>query len=164
MATSTKAEIELYDKWERSNHLSIMFIKTHISASIRGPIEKHEKVRDLMKAIDEQFAKSEKSLASTLIIQFPTLRLTGVLGVHDYIMCMMDIVAQLKSLEVSMSESFLVHYILCTLPAQYNPFKISYNTHKEKWSISELLILYVQEEERLLMEEGEKGTLHTSWK
>ena len=27
-ATNTKAKIELYDKWERSNRLSIMFIKT----------------------------------------------------------------------------------------------------------------------------------------
>ncbi|XP_057483788.1 uncharacterized protein LOC130770362 [Actinidia eriantha] len=55
-----------------------------------------------------------------------------------------------------MSESFLVHYILCTLPQQYGPFKISYNTHKDKWSINELLTMCVQEEGRLGMEEGEK--------
>ena len=72
LATSTKAKVELYDKWERSNRLSIMFIKTHISTGIRGFIEKHKKVRNLMKVIDEQFAKSEKSLASILIIQFST--------------------------------------------------------------------------------------------
>ena len=113
---STKAEIELYDKWERSNRLSIMFIKTHISDGIRGFIERHEKVRDLMKAIDEQFTKSEKSLSNTLIIQFSTLRLIGVRVVRDHIMRMMDIATQLKSLEVAISESFLVHYILCTLP------------------------------------------------
>ena len=70
-----------------------------------------------MKIIDEQFAKSEKSLTiNTLIIQLSTLRLTRVRGVRDHIMRMMDIAAQLKSLEVAMSESFLVHYILCTLP------------------------------------------------
>ena len=61
-ATSIKAEIKLYDKWERSNRLSIMFIKTHISTGIRGSIEKHEKVRDLMKAIDEQFVNSYNSI------------------------------------------------------------------------------------------------------
>ncbi|XP_020275295.1 uncharacterized protein LOC109849823 [Asparagus officinalis] len=55
-----------------------------------------------------------------------------------------------------MSEAFLVHYILCTLPQQYDPFKISYNTHKDKWSINELLTMCVQEEGRLLMEEKEK--------
>ena len=72
LATSTKAKVELYDKWERSNRLSIMFIKTHISTGILSFIEKHKKVRNLMKVIDEQFAKSEKSLASILIIQFST--------------------------------------------------------------------------------------------
>ena len=105
-----------------------------------------------IKEIDEQFAKFDKSLTSTLIIQLSTLSLTGVLGVRDHIMHMMDIAVEFKSLEVSMSEIFLVHYILCILPPQYNPFKIPYNTHKEKWSISELLTMCVQEEELLLME------------
>ncbi|KAK2452328.1 hypothetical protein QL285_000128 [Trifolium repens] len=74
-------------------------------------------------------------------------------------MRMRDIAAQLKDLEVTMSDSFLVHYILCTLPRQYGPSKISYNTHKDKWSINELLTICVQEEERLMMEEGEKVNL-----
>ena len=67
-ATSTKAAIELYENWERSNHLFVIFIKTQISTGIRGSIEKHNKVQDLLKAIDDQFTKSVKSLASTLII------------------------------------------------------------------------------------------------
>ena len=75
---------------------------------------------------------------------------------HNHIMRMMDIAGQLKNLEVTMSESFLVNYILYTLPSQYSPFKISYNTHKEKWSISELMTMCVQKEEQLLMEQGEK--------
>ena len=43
-ATSTKVAIELYENWEKFNRLSIMFIKTHISASIHGFIEKRDKV------------------------------------------------------------------------------------------------------------------------
>ena len=92
-----------------------MFIKTHISTCIRGSIEKHDNVWDLLKAIYEQFSKFKKSLVSTLIIKFSTLRLNGVEGVQDHIMSIMDITTQLKNLEVTMSESFLVHYILCTL-------------------------------------------------
>ena len=93
-----------------------MFIKTNISASIRGSVDQHDKVRDLLKAIDEQFTTSEKSLASTLIMQFSSIKLTGTRGVREHIMHLRDIVAQLKTLEVTMSESFLVHFILCTLP------------------------------------------------
>ncbi|KAL8150856.1 hypothetical protein V2J09_020664 [Rumex salicifolius] len=158
---STPEAIALYEKWERSNRLSVMFIKTKISASIRGSVDQHEKVKDLIKAIDEQFASSDKALASTLIMQFSSLRHTEIKGVRDYIMHMRDIAAQLKALEVTMSESFLVHFILCTLPQQYAPFKISYNTHKDKWSINELMTMCVQEEGRLSMKEGEKVNLAT---
>jgi hypothetical protein len=143
--TSTVADITLYERWERSNHLSMMFIKTKISTGIHGSVDQHEKVRDLLTAIDEQFVTSDKALASTLIMKFSSLRLTSVRGVHKHIMQMRENVAQLKKLEVEMSESFLVHYILNTLPHQYGPFKISYNTHKEKWSINELMTMCVLE-------------------
>ena len=92
-----------------------MLIKTHISTGIRGSIEKHDKIQDLLKTIDDQFAKSVKFLSNTLIIQFSTLKLTEVKGVHDHIMHMMDKTAQLKNLGVTISESFLIQYILCTL-------------------------------------------------
>ncbi|KAF7812021.1 Retrovirus-related Pol polyprotein from transposon TNT 1-94 [Senna tora] len=41
---------------------------------------------------------------------------------------MRDIAAQLKYLEVKISNSFLVHFVLNSVPNQYGPFKISYNT------------------------------------
>ncbi|RVW72869.1 Retrovirus-related Pol polyprotein from transposon TNT 1-94 [Vitis vinifera] len=162
--TSTPEQILLYERWEKSNRLSVMYIKTKISAGICGSIEQHENVRELLKAIDEQFVTSDKALASTLIMKFTSLKLTGIRGVREHIMEMRDIVAQLKKLEVEMSESFLVHFILNTLPPQYGPFKISYNTHKDKWSINELMTMCVQEEGRLLMEQGESAMLVTQRK
>ena len=93
----------MYDRWERSNHLSVMFIKTKISAKICGLVEQYTKVRELLKAIDEQFNTSDKALASTLIMKFSSLRLTDIKGVRDHIMQMRDIAAQLKTLEVEMS-------------------------------------------------------------
>jgi hypothetical protein len=68
---------------------------------------------------------------------------------------MRDMAAQLKSLEIDISESFLVHFILNSLPFEYVPFKISYNTHKDKWLVNELLTMCVQEEERLKHEKPE---------
>ena len=70
-------------------------------------------------------------------------------SVCEHIMEMRDVVAKLKSLKVEIFELFLVHFILNSLPSEYAPFKISYNTHKEKWSINEFLIMCVQEEKRL---------------
>ena len=95
--TSTLEENVLHEQWERSNHL-IMFIKMSISVGIHGSVEHHSNVRALLKAIDMQFTTSDKTLASTLIME------------------MRDIIAQLKALEVHMFEFFFIHYILNTLP------------------------------------------------
>jgi len=114
-----------------------------ILAGICGFVDQHEKVLDLFKAIDDQFITSDKALVSTLILKFSSLRLISVKGVCEYIMQMQDISAHLKKLEVGMSKSFLMHFILNILPSKYGPFKISYNTHKEKWSINELMTMCV---------------------
>ena len=66
--TNTAEVVCLYDKWERSNRLSVMFIKTKISVSIRGSVEQIDKVKPLLKVIDEQFVTYDKALASTLIM------------------------------------------------------------------------------------------------
>ena len=146
---SSHVVVALYERWERSNRLSVMFIKTKISAGIHGYVNQHEKVWDLLKAIDDQLITSNKALASTLIMKFSSLQLTSVKGVCEYIMQMWEISAQLKKLEVEMFESFLVHFILNTLPLKYGSFKIFYNTHKDKWSINELMVMFVQEEKRI---------------
>ncbi|RVX10567.1 Retrovirus-related Pol polyprotein from transposon TNT 1-94 [Vitis vinifera] len=97
--TSILDEILLYERWEKSNLLSVMYIKTKNSVGIHGSIEQHENVRELLKAIDKQFIASDKALARTLIKKFTSLKLTGIKGVHKHIMEMRDIVAQLKKLE-----------------------------------------------------------------
>ena len=114
--TSTVEVVCLYDKWERSNRLSVMFINTKISAGIRGSVEQIDKVKPLLKVIDEQFVTSDKALVSTLIMQFSSAKLIGIRGMRDHIMRLRDIAAQLKLLKVTMSDTFLVHDILNTLP------------------------------------------------
>ena len=95
-------------------------------------------------------------------MKFSSIHITSVRGVHEHIIQMRDIITQLKKLGIDISESFLVHFILYTLSHQYRPFKISYNTHKDKWSINELMTMCVQEEERLAMELGESTMLDTT--
>ncbi|XP_068657850.1 secreted RxLR effector protein 161-like [Aristolochia californica] len=67
--TSTAAEITLYERWERSNHFSMMFIKTRIFAGIRGSVDQHEKVKDLLKAIDDQFVTLDKETCINKVLE-----------------------------------------------------------------------------------------------
>ena len=71
----------------------MMFIKTKILAVIRDSVNQHEKARDLLKVIDDQFITLDKTLASTLIMKFSFLRLTSVKGVREYIMKIRNISA-----------------------------------------------------------------------
>ena len=52
-----------------------------------------------------------------------------------------------------------MHFVLNSLPNEYAPLKISYNTHKEQWSMNELLTMCVQEEGRLKHENLESAHL-----
>ncbi|KAL0320287.1 UNVERIFIED_CONTAM: hypothetical protein Sradi_5290200 [Sesamum radiatum] len=78
--TSQPDEVDLYEKWERPNRLSVMFIKTKISASIRGSADQHDNFCEFLKAIDDQFVSSDKALASTLIMRFTYQKLNDLNG------------------------------------------------------------------------------------
>ena len=91
---STPAKVALFELWERSNQLNVMFIKTKITTGIRGSIEQYDKVQDLLKAFGKQFVTSNKALASTLIMKFSSICITNVRGVHEHNMPMRGIAAQ----------------------------------------------------------------------
>jgi hypothetical protein len=147
--TSTPLEVTKHERWRRSNRLSLVFMKSHVTKDMRGSIHECNKATEFMQAVEEQFVSSNKALASTLMKKLSNKTFDRSRSVQEHIMKMRDMAAQLKSLEVDISESFLVHFILNSLPTKYTPFKISYNTHKDKWSVNELLTMCVQEEERL---------------
>jgi len=90
-------------------------------------------------------------------MKLSSMRLTR--GMHEHIMQMRDIVAQLKNLEVEMLESFLMHYIMNIFPQQYGPFL--YNRYKNRQSINKLMTMCVKKEWRLVMELGENIMLAT---
>ncbi|RDX68660.1 hypothetical protein CR513_52321, partial [Mucuna pruriens] len=110
--TSSPDVVDLYEKWERSNRLSMI---QKISIGIQGFVDQHDKVRDLMDTIDQQFTTFDKSLTNILIMQFTYMKLTRIRSVLDHIMCIRDIVTQLNGLEVTMSKSFMIHYIFKNL-------------------------------------------------
>ncbi|RVW75186.1 Retrovirus-related Pol polyprotein from transposon TNT 1-94 [Vitis vinifera] len=86
-------------------------------------------------------------------------------NIREYIMEMSNLVTRLKALKLELSEDILVDLVLVlvlvliSLPTQFSPFKISYNTQKEKWTLNELIAQCVQEEERLKQEKIESAHL-----
>jgi hypothetical protein len=57
--------------------------------------------------------------------------------------------AKLKNMEMEISNGFLMHFILSSLPQEFSPFMINYNAKDLKWGVDEMMACCVQEEERL---------------
>lgn len=64
------------------------------------------------------------------------MKFNGTKGVHQHIIEMIYL-------------NYFVHFILNPLHFEYGPFKFSYNTHRVKLSVNELLNICVQEERGL---------------
>jgi gag-polypeptide of LTR copia-type len=138
VATSTDDEKKNSEKWERSNRMSLMIIKSTITSAIRGGIPEKDDAnnvftaRQYMTSVEEQFKSTSKANASTLIMKMLTTKYNGTSGVREHIMKMNDMAAKLNGMDMAISEGFLVYFIMTSLPAQFGPFKINCNTQKEK--------------------------------
>ncbi|XP_077221688.1 uncharacterized protein LOC143855453 [Tasmannia lanceolata] len=115
-ATSTCEAKALCAKWERSNRMSLMIMKSTISTSIRGAIsdtkdKKELTAKEYLAAIEEQFKGTSKALASTLMMRMLTLRYDGQSGVREHIMKMSAMASQLKR----MKWKFLKHSLSTSL-------------------------------------------------
>jgi len=78
-----------------------------------------------------------------------TMKFDGSRTMHEHVIEMTNIAARLKSLGMAVDEGFLVQFILNSLPSEYGPFQMNYNTMKDKWNVHELHNMLVQEETRL---------------
>lgn len=116
-----------YELWERSNRLCLIFIRVHMNQSIMDSIPECKTAKAYMESIDAKCVSSKKTLASTLVKKLSCTMLDKGKSMCEHIMEMRDIATKLKSLEVDISESFLMHFILNSLLTEYGPFKISYN-------------------------------------
>ena len=69
--------------------------------------------------------------------------------IRDHVIGMANMETKLKSLGMDVSETFLVQFIVNSLPLEFGQFQVNYNTLKEKWNIKEIKAMLVQEEGRL---------------
>nr|CAN61880.1 hypothetical protein VITISV_018026 [Vitis vinifera] len=151
-SASTAEQRSTMEKWERSNRMSLMIMKHSIPEAIRGAIPEETQAKAFLDQIANRFAANEKVETNTILSKLVSMRYKGKENIMEYIMEMSNLVTRLKALKLELSEDILVHLVLISLPTQFSPFKINYNTQKEKWTLNELIAQCVQEEERLKQE------------
>ena len=135
--------------WERSNRLSLMFMRMTIANNIKTTIPQTESAKEYLRFVEERFRSADKSLAGTLMAQLTTMKFDGSRSMQEHTIEMTNIAARLKTLGMAVDDSFLVQFILNSLPSEYGAFQINYNTIKDKWDVNELTGKLIQEENRL---------------
>ena len=140
--------------------MCLMIIKKAIPEAFRGTISETIKTtKEFLEEIKNRFAKNEKSKTSTLLENLISMRYKGNGNIREYIMEMSHLASKLRAHKLDLSEDFLVHLVLISLPTQFSQFKVSYNCQNETWSLNELISHCVQEEERLKQEKIESAHL-----
>ena len=77
-----------------------------------------------------------------------TMKYDRLRSMQQHILDMTNFAAILMTLGMKVDDSFLVQFILNSLPLEYGPFQINYNTMKDKWEVNELASKLTQEETR----------------
>jgi hypothetical protein len=121
-SNSSKEEKSTFKAWERSNRMSLKFMRMTVANNIKSTLPRTKNAKEFLKYVEERFRTADKSLAGTLMAKLTTMKFDGTHGMHEHVLEMTNLVAQLKTLEMNVDEFFLVQFILNSLPPQYGPF------------------------------------------
>ncbi|XP_059629531.1 uncharacterized protein LOC132272391 [Cornus florida] len=132
-----------------------------IANNIKITLPQADNAKEYLKNIKERFCTADKSLAGKLMADLTTMHFDGTRSMHEHVLDMTNHVAKLKTLGMNVDETFLVQFILNSLPTQYGPFQIHYNTIKDKWNVNELASMLVQDEGRFKQQDNHNVHLMT---
>ncbi|XP_024157511.1 uncharacterized protein LOC112165265 [Rosa chinensis] len=127
-------------------------IRTTVSDTVRGSIEELDLAKDFLYAIHDIYRESDKAEAGRLAKEFNDLKCIGAGKVREHIMKLIEINAQLRDLNMGVTDDYVVHTALHSLPNSFSQLRTSYNAQKEKWSLKELIAICVDEEDRIRKE------------
>ena len=90
-----------------------------IANNIKTTIPQTESAKEYLKFVEEHFRFANKSLVGTLVAQLTTMKFDELRSMQEYTIKMTNIIARLKTLGMTVDDSFLVQFILNSLPSKY---------------------------------------------
>ncbi|KAD5960458.1 hypothetical protein E3N88_11930 [Mikania micrantha] len=108
-----------FSTWLEQVKLTLGFMDLDYSPrhDVPPPLDTDFTVEQKKDLVEEQFKGTSKTNAGILILRMLTTKYSGTGGVREHIMMMNDMANQLKTLDMEISEGFLVHFIMKSLPS-----------------------------------------------
>ena len=104
--TSTPEENKLHNDWERSNRLSMMFMRMVIDTNIKTSLPKTKNAKEYLQSIENRFKTADKSLAGKLMADLVTMKFDGSRSMSAHVIEMINLAAKLKNLGLVMDDAF----------------------------------------------------------
>jgi hypothetical protein len=117
--SSSAKEKARYKFWERSNRLSIMFMRMNMVDNIKSTLSECDTAKELFKTMEKHFQSIDKSLTGTLMDELTAMKFDGTREIHVHILEMTNKAIKLRALGINVDELFLAQLILDSLPPQY---------------------------------------------
>ena len=87
-----------FEKWDRSNRMSLMIIKHGILEAFRGAVfEKITKAKEFLAEIEKRFVKNDKAETSMLLQSLISMKYKGKRNIREYIMEMSQLLLTLRN-------------------------------------------------------------------
>ena len=149
---SSPEERAKYEKWERSNRLSLMIMKHKISSSIRSLAPEPGTAGQYLARLEIMFMRFEKADAALLLNKLANMEYDGQGNVRDHIAKMWGLAARVKAGGMDIPNNFFVQLVLDSLPPQFKRFQATY----VNWGLDELMCLCGEEGEFSRLENCER--------
>jgi len=87
-----------YKAWERSNRLSLMFMRMTVANNIKTTLPNIDNAKEFMGLVEERSQTVDKSIAGTLISTLATMKFDGSRTMYEHVIEMTNIATRLKTL------------------------------------------------------------------
>ena len=113
---SNEAKKLKHKAWDISNILCLSFMQMKIANNIKSTLPKSVTAKGYLKFVEERFRSVDMSLVGTLMTELATMKYDGSRSMQQHVLDMTNIATRLKTLGMIVDESFLVQFVLNSLP------------------------------------------------
>lgn len=100
-----------------------------VAKNIKSTLPRIEIAKEFMKSVADC---PDKSVVSTLMGTLNTTKFDGTCTMREHVIKMESLAAKLKNMGIRVDDSFVVQFIINSLPFECDPFQMNYNTVKDK--------------------------------